>query len=707
MPGKTTAFTVPLRPAASAQSKTAVVSLPLPPFNVGIEVEGAAAVQSVPLGEWPAREMVNPRQVWPWPQELLAKPAAFGNPPRRALVYATFPNGAPDQVSVRLLAGRPAKSSSGTFPFEVECVPGKETYLKREFNPGLYHYVKREDSVRLRGFGREMSLRLGFRVGEEVRYWQWCTTLPVWQGPLTTALVVGGHIYAGPVDRPMTLEEGFRPYTTTFENEDTICAKAFIVAHADGLVEVTVHFANIQGYGMGTDVKGLPVVELAAVQGGALNNEMLRVSEGECNLASSGDHWRWQPVADSRIYLGRREDRITKAQVDHYVNGSDTFFVKGVGRSATMSLCLQGAGVPPRRYLAAPAWYKRCAEFGVALPDDETTDFAALQRLSDAGVRVFLRNVHPHGMSRGGVYRYLDELQGRHELSMDGNESSYLFRGAYMRGSGELFNVALDSARHIADVCIDHNYFNVHYHGDEPTWKLFSLIYLRFGGLVQAWQETGDPWYLETAEAVANRWIAVNRANQPRKNMGRDTEPIEGVMMLYDATGKDHYFQEAAGIARDTANSLYDDNMWRSGFGVGPFWGTNALLGSPWNGSHLLAGIEEFLARACPETTPDYDALMLKARALVAKCLDLVRTDCKGFHRATGSFMPRRHFLVAYMSGDEALTRAVLDALRVVEAEFERDGEKFYKTGHHCGGYVEAPYVLRSLADRQPPWARR
>ena len=88
--------------------------------------------------------------------------------------------------------------------------------------------------------------------------------------------------------------------------------------------------------------------------------------------------------------------------------------------------------------------------------------------------------------------------------------------------------------------------------------------------------------------------------NQPRKNMGRDTEPVEGILMLHDATGKDHYFVEAEKIALDVARSLFQDHDWRSGHGVGPFWGVNALRGSPWNGSHLLAGIAEFLARGEP-----------------------------------------------------------------------------------------------------------
>lgn len=151
----------------------------------------------------------------------------------------------------------------------------------------------------------------------------------------------------------------------------------------------------------------------------------------------------------------------------------------------------------------------------------------------------------------------------------------------------------------------------------------------------------------------------------------------------------------------------YEDNMWRSGFGVGPFWGTNALRGSPWNGSHLLAGIEEFLLRATPETSPRYDCLLNKARDLVRQLLVLVKTECNGFHRATGSFLPRRHFLVAYLAQDAELMQAIVEAVRAIEAEYARSGEAFYKTGHHCGGYLESPYLFRALFGKPLPWRVR
>ena len=700
---------VKLTSVQTSTATTLVCSLPLPPFPVQVTVPGADSVQTVPLGEWPARALVNPRVTWPWPKGAVKPPKPFANPPRRCLLYAHFPQPAPRDVSVNLTptakaATAPTAATDHFTPVacELRVVLGAETYHKRD--EVTYHYVKREDSVLIQAGGRELTLRLAFRVNGELRYWQFAQVTPVWSGSLCAAYVAGGHIYGGAVDRPMTALEGKTGDQQPFYKEDTISAKAFVVVHAGGLVEMTTHFANVQAYGNGTPVAGLPVVELSAPEPLFPEPVRIAVAEGTTEVADGGGTWRWTPLSDTRIFLGVRHAQAGDGNVTDFAAGSENGFVNGVGRSFSCSLDLTGQGRVPARYLAEPEWYLTCAEFGLALPAPDSTTFPALQAISDEGVPVFLRNLHPDGMARGGVYRYLDGERGRYELSMDGNEASFLMRGAYLRTHGDLYRAALEAARCIADVCVDHWYFNVHYHGDVPAWNTFSLIYLRFGGLVHGWLETGDPWYLENAEAVANRWIMINRQNQPRQNMGRDAEPVEGILLLYDFTGKDHYFQEAEKIAHDVANTLDPEFCWRSGCGVGPFWGVNALRGTPWNGSHLLAGLAEFLTRATPESCARYDGLLAKAVGMTHRLYELIRTDCAGFHRASGSFIPRRHFLMAYLAQDERLLAETADIVRGIEAKFQEQGPAFYTTGHHCGGYLDSPCVLRALFGHPPPW---
>src|SRR5262249_33637045 len=165
-----------------------------------------------------------------------------------------------------------------------------------------------------------------------------------------------------------------------------------------------------------------------------------------------------------------------------------------------------------------------------------------------------------------------------------------LFRGACLFGDAGLYALARRNADFNADLGCDHTSFAWRYHGaDVADRGLYSLIYMRFGGLVHAHLETGDPYDLETAEAVANRGIAQHRAHWPRANVGRDAEPVEGILLLHDFTGSEHYYDAARRIACDAGATLGPGGDWRSGAGAGPYWGVNALPGNAWNGSHLLA----------------------------------------------------------------------------------------------------------------------
>lgn len=156
-------------------------SLPMPPLNAAVDVTGADAVQVVPVGAWPARAMANDRVTWPWPD--VAAPKAFDNPPRRCLVYARFPGGAPDRCTATLAPSRGDAAPTGEFPLTLSVRGGSETYHHRDEQ--LYHYVKREDTVDVAGLGRSMALRLGWRIGQDLRWWQWVEIAPVWRGALT------------------------------------------------------------------------------------------------------------------------------------------------------------------------------------------------------------------------------------------------------------------------------------------------------------------------------------------------------------------------------------------------------------------------------------------------------------------------------------------------------------------------------------------
>lgn len=679
-------------------SRKLICSLPLPPFQTTIKIPGASCIQAVPLGQWPQLSLLDDKQTWPWDKDHVKAPDILNPVPRRYLVQAEFTEAAPEQIEVELEPG-PSAVLPESGSVAVETVPGREVYHHRD--ESTYHYVKREDYARVKlPDGTTFLVRLGMRVNGTSRYWQWVEVIPHWSGSLSAACTVGGHVYSGKEDRPLTMDEARQVEQLEFFNESTVGAKLFVRIDHDGLVSFEAHFANIQGYGRGSIALGRPFIEV--ISEGAPLPVMETENTGEGNIESDAVKWKWTPLDSTEIFLGMRHDTRfvpTAGMVKpDYVNNSATGLVEGAGCSFEFTAKC-GNAEAPARYLAMPEWYRKCGEFGLALPEKAGNVFPQLAEISRLAESVFLRNSHKKGICRGGVYRYLDkDCSGRYEFSMDGNESLYIYRGAYMKTSTELYKLAFNSARFINDVCVDHYYFNVHYHGDSPEWNLFSLIYLRFGGLVQNWLETGNPCYLETAQAVAGRWIAVNRQNQPRKNMGRDTEPIEGIMTLYDATGITMYFSEAEKISMDVTRSLFSDNFWRSGFGVGPYWGTNGLNGTAWNGSHLFAGICEFLFRACPETCAGYEFLLQKACALARRIIKSIDEDYGGFHRTSGAYLPRRMFLIAHISGDKELMSEVTRIIHGIEADYRKTGDDFFKAGHHCAGYLDSPYVPRSLS---------
>lgn len=662
----------PVEPLSPA-NRQIIVSLPLPDSACTPRIAGARRQECIPLGHWPESRL-----------------------PRRALIRADLDAPLAGPLTAELLPGAmPSGAADGPGPL-VQIVNDREIYHHRDAE--LYHYVRSDESARIRLGQREYELFLGWQMPSgERRFAQWMTAIPHWQGELTAAFTVGGHVYAGHEERNLTMAEAGQVEQLDFVRERTVSLKAFIVAGRDGSLEIACHAANVEAYGSGDLCFGLPLLMLRT----AGEHPVIEPEIGATRAAWNGDTWSWLPFQDLRIFqrrgVGGLTNRASELE-DIFVNGSDQGLVKGAGLSFALRLTPDGA--PPRtRCLAEPAWYLQTGLFGLPLPDRNLATFPILNSLADLAADVFKRNAQPgEGPCRGGVFRYLDAYpDGRYEFSNDGNEAGFLWRAAYLRGDGELLRLARAAGRYIADIAVDHNHFDVHYHADTPQWNVFSLIYLRFGGMIFNYLESGDPYYLDLTRAVADRWINLNRQNQPRRNLGRDTEPVEGILWLYDLTGDRHYLDAAADIARDVSRSLDPQFFWRSGFGVGPYWGVNALRGTAWNGSHLFAGLAEFLVRAQPAEWPDYDRLMTAARGMARRIIRSIDEDYQGFHRTSGAFL-RRMALLADKAGDRELAGEIARVIAAIERNYrEETGDRFFHTGHHCAGYLENPVILNAL----------
>lgn len=710
-----TSWSVPLQAVESRQSTVAVVSLPSPPGYVDVSIDAADHVQAVPLGQWSTRIINNPRYRNLWPTEMVGSVDPLNPPPQRHLLFASRTGGFGERIDCTVAAQLTGHNITAPACGAADIAPGEEIYQLKQPDKEQYHYLKREDRACIDLAGHTLCLELGFEHNYGCGWWQYIQVEPLWQGPVCCAYQFGGHIYVGE-DRPMTIAEVIQMRdegiaSNRFVKGTVIVAKAFVQLFDNGCVMIDTHFINNDHHSDGGAlVPGRPVVRLTGDHTLFLRAFVPTSPAGVYQVDDDGRHMLWRPLDDTSVYLGNipRKDATEykddqpdydRCQYDPMiVHDSPRGFVAGVARSFSCAVMLSCDAALPIRYLPSPQWYRRCGVLGVPVACTGDTDKLSrdLQQVAQAAIGVFTRNQHDNGMTRGGVFRYLDQPDARRELSFDGNETAQLFRGAWGNGHTGLYTMAVDNARFIADVGVNHQSFNVRLHHVTTDWGMYSMIYQRFGGLVYLWQETGDPWYRHLAEACANRWLAVNEEHQPRHNIGRDAEAAEGLSLLWEATGLDYWYQAACRVARQVARSIEPDGSWRSGVGVGPAGGVGAMKGIAWNGSHMLAALSEVLARVHPATSGDYEYLAQRAALCLAAWLDDNEqhiTDGSGGHRAACSFLPRRIYMLAALSGDKELINRVLMHITAIVRQCMDKGESFFTAGHHCAGYLDIPLL--------------
>ena len=670
-------------------------------------------MQSVPVGFWPESALHLPRNREVWNRYGWSPPETkmTGLWPRRMLTFFDFGQAAPAEFSLGV-ASSPRKFSPGaeyssgdSNGWQVEVT--EEDFIQRKDETFAHTCTDLDARLKLDFNGHRCDLRFGWQTEQSPRAWQWINTQRLWSGELAQAWQVGGHIYAGKSEARLTNIEAARWYEMPQADEQMIFAQVFLILFANGTLDCRAHFVNGEMYGRGGFVAGRPLISFETTEefspansdGWNLNTQFQRPFGGDESsaFAKRDGKFEWFPFSDTRQILGLRaegEDPI-------YASDSEDGFARGVARTAHFGLTL-GKAALPARYLPSPEHSLLAGEWGVALDPaaKAPADFEDSDELALAARRVFLRNSMPDGFCAGGTFRYLDHYPDkRWEFSCDANETASLFRGSYALQDAQLYELALANADYNADLNCDHTQFTWHYHEAQPRREIYSLIYMRFAGLIQAHLETGDPYYLNTAEAVANRWISTHRTNWPRRGIGRDAEPVEGILSLYDFTGQEYYLDAARQIARDVVTSLYADGAWRSGAGSGPFWGTNALPGTPWNGAHLLAGVTEFLLRTTPADAA-WPQLMEGGIRLLRHTLHLLEgPEYSGFHRTSLAYAWRRHYTLAQFSGDEDLQTATLRALQTALQKFREEGEAFFLNGHHCAGYLDHVWFFRHAAE--------
>jgi len=84
---------------------------------------------------------------------------------------------------------------------------------------------------------------------------------------------------------------------------------------------------------------------------------------------------------------------------------------------------------------------------------------------------------------------------------------------------------------------VDHNEHTVWQH---VGWPYKTCAYVKFGDILYAWLETGDPYYLDNTEMVAEQYYAWFRANWPRNTVGRDNFGVSNWALMYKYLDTEH-----------------------------------------------------------------------------------------------------------------------------------------------------------------------
>jgi hypothetical protein len=673
-----------------------IVSLPLPDeADIHVEVEGSIC-QTVPVGFWPRSEETP------------------GGPriPRRMLVFFTKPELYPVVPDVLLSKKVSASAPNPNLPaVEVRDLESIAEGGTEEWDS----YYKTTCELVLRHEGKETGVRLAYENDTGTHLWQYVVAEKLWEGPLCAGWRVGGHIYTEDESRHRKDRDRIKGRQDDIYRDHTLQASVYLIVFADGTVSLTGHWINGRIYGGTGPTQGVPVVYFRGA--GALKDGDERswngtdaVFPGETaaldlsdaadlvspdhpgRISRDGDLLRWQPVENTNIVIRSLPKENGEGVVWTEVGGSKEGLVEGAGRSVRWTVNLAGRATKIQRFLAPREWYGRCAEF-TPFPVEKTPD-GEWSELSRRATDVILRNAVSGSFTSGGIFRYLDQHGiGCYEISFDANEARSLFRRAYWDHDPEVYDLALRNAYICADLGMDHSRDIVHYHGDPGDWRIYSLIYMRFSGYVHGYLETGDPYLLESAKAIARNYASHHMLNWPRRGIGRDADPLTGINLLYDFTGDEHYHDFAREFAGHVAKVIFQENgKWHCGSGVGPAMGVNAAIGDSWNGGHLTSGFTEWLMRADENGDPVPEEWLEKASMALDWIFETIERRERSFHPASTGFVGRIHWYLACRLGDKGLIERARQLLKNIH-EYDRHPvrEPLFTGGwaHHMNNYVD------------------
>ncbi len=597
-------------PQALCGARRALTSIPWPGDRGDVPVADGIASQIVPLFE----PHIKPRL-------------------RRYLLLCAAERGLPPEITVKGVPQPPPTTKSFSL---IRLKTLRENLDKRA-------YVYRESEARLTVAGREIGLRLGLLPSNpqplsamprpaplagatcpasggvcnpQFSWWQWCGAERLWSGPLAEAWRVGGSLLPYTTDRKVDLT-GYHQDKSLLtmadqigrETGDSLHGDLFIIVWKSGCVQITAHFRAGYFHNWPKPIPAFPVVCVSGLKGTWPSRTMeapaLAIAGGAgdtLDLAPSGlmftnahaglfsqvnDDLIFQPWQDLRVLANK-----TKENQLYYLDPAvPEVMPAGVSRTFMFNIGLDGAPTSVARYQVPASWYKAC---GVI----ETDSPGPAAEMAARSLELIKEHTTKGGFDTGFVWRYLrrDARTGIPQedgAEWEGNLAQGMFTLAYQRAEdpAACWELYLQHAYHAADIAVYHGSWMGRLEGS-VTFSA-PLPKCRFGGILTAYLETGDPYLLEICHSMAGVFMAMEWSRQPRFCMGRDAYPLTSLMALWDYTAEALYLD----FARQTAIRLLATQVEDGGFdgqaGAGTFAGGACLSGmnSISFGSGLLAPI--------------------------------------------------------------------------------------------------------------------
>jgi len=477
----------------------------------------------------------------------------------------------------------PTPSDNAGWSFDYTMVEGNEGEV--EWQPVVRGLPLEETEYEMYQLdltreNRRLGLRMGLRWNDRIYWWQFIRADFLQRGPVFDILRVGGPIY----------------------NEDTtLQADLYLILYANGVIEAYPHFITHTREGIGTEVRGIPVIAFDAPNTDSMDYVLdgsrgafglgpyaldLATSAGYASpehpgsLRREGDVVVWQPWEDQQIFGGLlvTQEGVPEVNlIDDGRRGAPDFWVtkvgqqtipRGVARSVPFRLSLGAAPPKVAKYQAPPWWHAECE----ALP---TGDSSLVSRKGYPYLPVVWWAV-PRALERAELYDAPDPICHPFELGRSPSNSDGSLGAAYVTlgnatGAWQFNERAIVPAYWWADIAVDHIDFTVH-EIPKYSWHYLVQPYMRWSELIFAYYETGDPYLLQIAKLTADGYYRFFVTNRPHRFVGRDALGCADMLELYRCTGDTIYLDRVREMLAEARRSYgqLDEYMPGHQSGSGP-----------------------------------------------------------------------------------------------------------------------------------------